>query len=169
MVRMMQLGAALTLFAGLAARADDAKPAEKPFDDATFVMMAASDGMHEIELGKIAVGHAKRDDVKKFADMLVKDHTKAGEDLRAVAKAANIPVPAKMNEHDQAEVDMFRKYKGADFDGEFVKHEVADHTKAIALFTRASKEAKNPAIKDFATKTLPVLEKHLEAAKKLQK
>ena len=39
----------------------------------------------------------------------------------------------------------------------------------IALFTRASKELKNTELKDFATKTLPHLQHHLEEAKRLQK
>jgi predicted outer membrane protein len=56
MLRKVQLVAALALLASLlAARADDTKPgSNQPFDDATFVAMAASDGMHEFELGKIA-------------------------------------------------------------------------------------------------------------------
>jgi putative membrane protein len=157
--------AVLALVIGV--RAEDKQ--KDQFDDNTFVKMAASSGMHEVELGKIAAAQAKKDEVKKFAEMLVKDHTKANEDLKAAAKAANIAVPEQMEEKHKKHVETFKNYKGSDFDADFIKHEVADHTEGVALFTRASKEAKNKEIKDFATKTLPALQKHLEEAKKLSK
>jgi len=170
MVRRMKLVAALALLAGvIGARAEDKKPGEQPFDDTVFVKTAASDGMHEVELGKIATAKAKSDDVKKFAEMMVKDHGKANEELKAAAKAASIEVPDKINETHQKEIDRFKEFKGDNFDREYVKHQVKDHTDAVALFTRASKEAKNKELKDFATKTLPTIQKHLEEAKKLDK
>jgi putative membrane protein len=136
-------------------RAEDKKPSEQPFDDPTFVKMAALDGMHEVELGKIGAAGAKNADVKKFAEMMVKDHGKANEELKAATKAANIAVPERIDEKHQKRIDTFKNYKGDNFDADYMKHMVSDHTEAVALFTRASKEAKNPQIKDFATKTLP--------------
>ncbi len=44
---------------------------------------------------------------------------------------------------------------------------VADHQKAVALFTKESTNGKDPELKAFATKTLPTLKEHLEMAKKL--
>lgn len=170
MVRKMTLVAAATLMAVvIGARAED-KPAQPAqVDDATFVTMAANDGMHEVALGQIAQAMAKNDDVKKFAEQMVKDHTKANEELKTAAKAANIPVPTKLDEKHQKELDAFKNYKGTNFDQDYMKHQVDDHTKAVALFTQASKNAKNKEIKDFATKTLPVIQGHLEMAKKLSK
>jgi len=172
MLRKTKLALAVALFAGLlSARADDKKPDDKkgPLDDATFVKMAASSGMEEVEVGKIAVSKAKNADVKKFAEMMIKDHTKANEELKTAAKAAGIEVPAKMMDKHQKGVDMFKDYKGADFDKDYAKHQVMDHEEAVDLFTRASKELKNKELKDFATKTLPHLQHHLEDAKKLDK
>jgi putative membrane protein len=155
--------AALVVFAAaLSARAED-----QPFDDVKFVKTAAIDGMTEVKLGKLAAAQAKNDDVKKFGERMVKDHTKAGDDLKAAAKAAGIPFPDALDEKHQKEVETFKSYTGADFDAAYVKDMVDDHTKAVALFTRASKEAKDQGIKDFATATLPVLKEHLELAKKL--
>ncbi len=170
MIRRMKLALAVALVAGLVGvRADDKKPADQPLDDTTFVKTAASDGMHEVELGKIGAENAKSADVKKFAEMMVKDHTKANEELKAAAKAAGIEVPAKIDEKHQKHIDTFKNYKGDNFDRDYMKHMVTDHTEAVALFTRASKELKNKELKEFATKTLPHLQHHLEDAKKLDK
>jgi putative membrane protein len=142
MFTKMKLFAAVALFAGvIGARAEDKQPADQPFDDTTFVKMAAIDGMHEVEFGKIGAEKAKNAEVKKFAEMMVKDHGQANEELKAAAKAANITVPEKIDEKHQKHIDMFKNYKGTDFDADYMKHMVADHTEAIALFTRASKEA----------------------------
>ncbi len=147
---------------------EDTKPAQKPFDDAAFVMKAASGGMFEVELGKVAGMRAKNDDVKAFGQLMIDDHSKANEALRKAAKAAGLAVPEKMGDEDQKEFERFKNYKGESFDRDYVKCMIEDHEKDVAEFKRASKEAKNPMIKDFATKTLPVIEGHLEKAKKLQ-
>jgi putative membrane protein len=146
---------------------DKKKDDKKPFDDAEFVTTVASDGLHEIELGKLAGTNAKSDAVKKFGQQMVTDHGKANDELKAAAKEANLKVPDKMSDEHQKEFDKFKDLKGADFDKKYAEHMVKDHEQAVALFQRATKEAKNPGIKTFATKTLPVIQGHLEAAKKL--
>jgi putative membrane protein len=167
LLKLKAVSALVLLGGAIGACADDKKADDQPFSDAAFVKTAAIDGMHEVMLGKIGAARAKSDDVKAFAEKMVKDHTKANEDLKAAAKSANIPVPTALDEKHQKHIDKFKDYKGTDFDADFAKHMVTDHTKAVALFTRASKEAKNPAVKDFATQTLPVIQGHLDAAKKL--
>jgi len=165
MTRVMRLFAVIALLAGMpVALAED----KKAFDDAEFVKMAASDGLHEVELGKIGVEKGKHEAVKKFGQKMVDDHTKANQELKSVAKEAGLSVPDKMLEKHEKEVNKFREFKGDNFDAEYVKHQIKDHEMAVAMFTRASKEAKNDKVKAFAAKTLPVLQGHLEIAKKLQ-
>jgi putative membrane protein len=167
MTRLLAIVAGgLFLFGVAGLRAEDTKPGQKPFDDAEFVKIAASDGMHEVALGKIAEGKAKTEPVKSFAERMVKDHTKIGEDLKKAASSAGIPLPEMMSEKDQKHVEHFQSYKGTNFDGDYMKHMISDHEAAVALFTKASQEAKNPAIKDFAAKTLPTVQEHLKLAKK---
>ncbi|HJZ53927.1 MAG TPA: DUF4142 domain-containing protein [Gemmataceae bacterium] len=161
-------GAAFFLVS-VATSGEDRKPAPAPFDDAVFVAKAASGGIHEVELGKLAATRAKREEVKKFAQKMVEDHGKANEELKKAAKEAGLNVPEKMNDEHQKEFDHFKDFKGADFDKEYLRHMLDDHEKDVAEFTRASKEAKNLQIREFATKTLPVVQEHLELVKKLVK
>ena len=160
---------ALSLGAAAGQQGEDRKLAQKPFDDAEFVKMVASDGLHEVALGKIVTEKAKNADVKKFAEKMVADHTKAGEELKTAAREAGVTVPEQMTDEHQKEVNRFKDYKGDNFDQDYVKHMVKDHGEAVALFTKASKEAKNKALREFATKYVPVIQGHLEEAKKLQK
>jgi putative membrane protein len=162
-------GAAFFLLATMATSGEDRRPTVAPFDDAAFVAWAASGGLHEVELGKLAATRAKREEVKRFAQRMVEDHGKANEDLKKAAKEAGLTVPGRPNDEHQRHIDHFKDFKGADFDKEYLGHMLEDHEKAVAEFTRAGKEAKNPQVKEFAARTLPVLREHLELARKLTK
>ena len=111
---------------------------------------------------------AKNDAVKKLAETLAADHAKANEELKKVATEGGLKVPDKMNADHQKIVDTFKDYKGDNFDRDYVKHMIEGHTKSADLFKQASKEAKDAKLKDFAAKTLPVIQAHLDAAKKLE-
>jgi len=145
---------------------DDPKK-DKPFSDAEFVVLAASHGMHEVELGKLAKTNAASSDVRKFGERMVADHTKANEELKAVAAKAGLGLPTMLLSDHRRHIDKFSKLRGAEFDKAYTGHMVHDHHDAVDLFTRATKEAKDPGLKAFAEKTLPTIKEHLELAKKL--
>jgi putative membrane protein len=148
------------LAAGL--RAED-----EAFSDAEFVTKAGSSGIKEVLMGKLGQTMGQSDAVKQFAETIVADHTKANTELMAAAKAAGMSVPESPSPEDQKELDMMKEHKGADFDKHFAEHMVKGHEKSVAMFTTASKEARDPNLKAFAAKTLPTLQQHLEMAKKL--
>jgi putative membrane protein len=143
------------------APADD----KKPISETDFVARAASCSIHHIELGKLAATNAVDPELKKFAERLVADHTKALDDLKTAAKSANVPVPDKMDADDQKEVDRCRSLKGADFDKAYIAHVVADHQKGESFLTRARNDLKNPNLKGFADKSLPIVQDHLKQAR----
>ena len=172
MRHMLRLSAAAcALVLGVAVLpAEDRKPGEDdktPFTDQTFVAKAASDGLHEVELGKLAQSNGQSEDVKKFGERMVTDHTKSNMELKEIAKGAGIEVPSQIMPEHQKHIEQFSKLRGAAFDAQYGKHMVEDHQKAIALFERASREARNPELKGFATKSLPTLKEHLAMAQKL--
>lgn len=136
--------------------------------DKTFVLDAASGGMMEVELGKMAATNASSAKVKEFGKMMVTDHTKANTELKAVAGKKNITVPAAPAEKQQMHIDDLKAKKGADFDKAYVDMMVDDHKEDISKFEDESKNGKDPDVKAFASKTLPVLNKHLEHIKMVQ-
>jgi putative membrane protein len=169
MIRKMLLVAAVAVlavpFGSFGAKAED----KAAFDDAVFVKKAVMGGMSEVYLSELAATQCKNVDVKKFASQLLKDHSASNEALLAAAKSASIEVPTKLDGPHQKQYDGFKNYKGDNFDRDYVKTIVQSHNACVALYTQASKEANNPTIKDYATKTLPLLQKHLETAKNFDK
>lgn len=137
---------------------------QKPDKESTdFMMKAASGSMMEVALGQVAQDKAKSQRVKDFGSMLVTDHTKALGELKTIASSKNIMVPSSMMPEHQKHVDMLKMKSGADFDKAYMNMMLDDHKKDIADFKKATKSA-DADVKDFASKTLPVLEKHLDSA-----
>src|SRR4051812_13743900 len=58
--------------------------------DKNFVNDQLSGGMAEIQLAQLAKDHASNSEVKEFAQMMIDDHTKAGDQLKQVASSHNI-------------------------------------------------------------------------------
>lgn len=153
-------------------QAEDMNEANEPTkddDDAEFAVKAASGGMMEVELGRLAQQKAQSQAVKDFGAMMVEDHSKANEELKTLATSKNIILPSTMGEDHQKHVDELSKLSGAEFDKKYVKMMVDDHKEDIDHFKEAADDAKDMEIKAFAAKTLPTLQKHYDAIKNIDK
>jgi putative membrane protein len=133
----------------------------------SFMKDAAEGGLAEVELGKIAAKNAENPEVKKFGQMMVTEHTKANEELKALAAKKNVQLPAAPESY-KSDIDSMSKMKGADFDRDYVDMMVDDHEATIADFEAQAKNSSDPDVKAFAEKSLPVLRKHLETIKAIQ-
>jgi putative membrane protein len=142
---------------------EDIKSVEE--DDSKFLVKAASGGMMEVELGQLAQQKAASQAVKDFGAMMVRDHTQANNDLKALAANKNIAIPVTMGEDHMKHVNDLREKAGAEFDKDYMSMMVDDHQEDINDFEKASNNAKDADIKAFAAKVLPTLRTHLDAAK----
>ena len=131
-------------------------------DDNDFAVKAANGGILEMEVARLAREKAQRSDVKDFAAMMLSDHQKANDELKALAGRKNITLPARLGEDDQKHVDELAKLSGAEFDKKYVDLMVEDHEEDVKLFKEAADDAEDADLKAFAAKTLPTLQKHLE-------
>lgn len=136
--------------------------------DRKFIQDAANSGMFEVQVAQLAAAKATDPQVKSFASMLVDHHTAANNELVKIANARKVELPAAPKRALRRDIEKLGKKSGEEFDREFV-HEVGieAHEKDIKLFQKASKDVKDPELKAFVDKTLPVLQDHLAAAKKL--
>jgi putative membrane protein len=160
---------AQTMSTATPAAATHAAPAKKlDHKDRKFVQNAAEAGMFEVQVGQLAVSKATDPQVKSFAQMLVEQHTQANNELTQIANAKGVEMPAAPKHSQRREIEKLGKRNGADFDQHFVKEAgIKAHKKTIKEFEKAAKDLKDPDLKAFAQKTLPVLQNHLAAAEKL--
>ena len=165
-----------SLFAALAlALSFGAYAADKKADsgkvskgDRSFIMDAANDSLAEVELGKVAQQNAASEEVKKFAQRMVDDHSKANQELEPIAKKLGVTPPtAPQGKHARMVKDLSKK-QGAKFDKDYVDDMVKDHKKAVKLFEKQAEKGEAEELRQFAGKTLPTLKEHLKMAQDLQ-
>jgi putative membrane protein len=138
-----------------------------------FVDNAAAGGIAEVETSKLALEKSASADIKSFANMMITDHTKANDELAALAKKHDIEVPDSTTLVNQAKAKIL-DLRDESFDAAYANNQVKAHEETIALFKKEADtvtDDKKPGatdLKGFAQKMLPALEKHLDAAKALQ-
>jgi putative membrane protein len=146
------------------------KTAGPAMSDQQFVDFAAQTDMVEANLGQLAASTAAKQDVKDYGQMLVTDHTRDYGQLSAAAQQASLTVPNAIDSaHNKAMIDPFQKLQGAAFDHKYIQEMIAGHTRAIAIYKKEAAGAQNPGLQSYAQTALPVLEKHLDGARALEK
>jgi putative membrane protein len=138
-------------------------------DEKRFIKDAFLGGMTAVELGKVALQKASSDAVKQFAQKMIDDHSKVNEDLKQIATVVDISVPAALDSKHQSRVDKLSKLSGAEFDRAYIKDQLKDHQQDVKDFQQAAEYGSDPALKTFASKTLPMLQEHLSLVKDLDK
>jgi putative membrane protein len=136
-------------------------------DDAKFATDAANGGMAEVALGKLALTKTSNAAIKDFANMMVTDHSKANDELMAIAKAKNISLPAQPDSAHIKKMDDLSKMNGGDFDKAYVSAMIDGHKKTLDLMNGEAKNGSDTTLKAFAAKTAPVVQTHLDAINKI--
>jgi putative membrane protein len=163
--------AALALTPLAPARAEMNAPAQhttQKVDRGTkhFVKNARIGGAFEIASSKLALEKSQNPEIRAFAERMVTDHTKAGDQLNQTVSTENLTVnapasPDKLNKKHRALLDKLRAAaNGAEFDRLYVQMQQQAHDTAVKLFAKYAKDGDNAALKSFAAQTLPTLEDH---------
>ena len=166
-MRIIIAVAAASALIASAAFAQQKAPAEAN----AFAKRVASANAFEIQSSELAKDRAQSSEVKSFADQMIVDHTKAGEDFKAAIQAANVsPPPAEEPDAKQkATLTKLRNAQGAAFEKAYVSAQLAAHKEAVSLFRNYSKSGRTAPLKEFAQSTLPTLEHHLSMVQELNR
>jgi len=138
-----------------------------PTKDHNFMMKAAQGGMAEVELGRLAQQNGQSPEVKAFGERMVRDHTKANDQLKQVASQEGVALPTTLDAKDQATLQRLQDLHGSAFDKAYMHDMVNDHRQDIAEFKHEASAGNNQTVKGWASKTLPTLESHLREAEKV--
>ncbi|MGC4036605.1 MAG: DUF4142 domain-containing protein [Chitinophagaceae bacterium] len=138
-------------------------------EDSAFMIKAANAGMTEVALGNIATKNSMDDKVKAFGEMMVKDHSAAGDQLKKIASSKNINLPDAVNEESKKHIDDMEKKKGKDFDKAYVNMMIEGHEKVLKEFEDIQQKGSDAELKAFVTQTIPVIKGHLDSIKAIKK
>jgi putative membrane protein len=135
-----------------------------------FVKEVAISDMFEIESSKLAEQKGNATE-KIFAGQMVTDHTKTSSELKGLVSAGKVKaeLPTALDNSHQSKLDKLKAAKPDDFAKDYADEQVSAHKDAVNLFERYAKGGDNADLKNWAGKTLPALQHHLEMAQGLKK
>jgi putative membrane protein len=136
----------------------------KTLEDDAFVQKAADGGLLEVKVAELVVKTTKNSEIKSFAELMLKDHSKANTELQSAAKKKGIEAPSKLSEQSEQKVQALSSKSGIEFDKAYAAAMVEDHKATVALFKEESTNGKDADFKKWAHSKLPVLEHHLSMA-----
>jgi putative membrane protein len=134
--------------------------------DTEFLKKAAADGMAEVQLAQLAQKKAMREEVKQFADRMAADHGKANDEVKSLAAANGVDLPAALDRKHERLLKKLDGLAGGDFDREYMEHMVKDHKADLKAFRHEAKAKQPNDVTEFAARTEPVIFEHLRMAQK---
>ena len=99
--------------------------------------------------------------------MFLAGSTGAGTD--AESGEAVLPTNFELPDKQRSAMSDLEKKSGTDFDKAYIDHEVDYHQQVLETATKALGAAQNQELKDLIQKAAPVIQKHLDRAKEIQK
>src|SRR5215212_1661231 len=128
----------------------------------------------DIDAGNLAKKQASNAEVKKFADLMVTDHTGVNKSATALVTKLNVtpednPTSQSLKSGGDANLKTLKGLHGAAFDKAYVDHEVAYHQAVLdAVDKTLIPGAKNEELKALLVKVRPAFVAHLDHAKMVQ-
>ena len=134
-------------------------------DDSKMMTDLAHANIAEIETGKLALEKSQNEQVRKFAQHMIDEHTSALKELQTLAQAKGVTLPDGTDLKHKTMATALKVMSGNSFDTQYMKRAgVGDHQQTIELLQKTQKNAKDPELKAMATKMLPTVREHLKMA-----
>jgi putative membrane protein len=137
--------------------------------DRQFLVTVAQTDMTEAHQGQMAQNQAGRADVKDLGKTLAADSTHSYEELTNLAAKNGVAIPKGIDAAKVHSVQQLAHLKGNHFDVAYTKDEIAAQKRTVAMFKREAQRGRDADLKAWASKMLPVVEKHLQLAQQSSK
>ena len=131
-----------------------------------FLIVASIKNLQEVSAGQQAVQKARKPEVRAFAQMMIKDHGQAEDQLLQLSKSRGISLPATATGGVKSDLLLAG---AADFDSAYVHAMSSGHGNTVQMFENYATTGKDPAVRAWAQQMLPTLKMHLEHIKAIEK
>ena len=150
-----------------------APPAGGGMTDANIAAVLDAANASDSTFGALAVRKGRSADVKQFGRLMMGEHHALRQQGQQLVKRLNVTpqAPANFdlpNKQRDAMADLEKK-SGADFDKAYIDHEVDYHQQVLQTAQQALGQAQNQELKNLIQQAAPVIQKHLDRAKEIQK
>ena len=132
-----------------------------------FLIQVMEDSLAEMELCMVALDHSESSEIKAFAQSMLNEHGKLGQQIEQMAKSMKVPFPKKVRTEHAGMIREMSKLMGNDFDRRFVEQNLRYHENDLKVFQHyASEEAEGP-VGELADAGVKLFTRHLGMVKEL--
>jgi putative membrane protein len=136
---------------------------------AGFLARAAMIDLFEVQSAQVALERTRNADVRRFAQQTAADHGRTSQELQALATAGQVAFAAPTR-LDAPRAEMLTALRDAGpeaFDARYIEQQVEAHNNILPLLREYADNGDNPALQDWARRTAPTIENHLQMAQAL--
>jgi putative membrane protein len=144
-----------------------ATPSQNVSNDLPFLREAAGVNLMEIRLGQLAQSKASNAAVKQFGQRMVNDHTRLERDLGSMVSSNGIALNPTLTSDQNDKINSVQSLSGPQFDQAYMSLMIQGHQTDVAQFENQSRNANSPQVRDFAARSLPLLQQHLTLAQQV--
>lgn len=165
MVKVMLFAAAASLFLSSRALAQTSPALSTP----AFIKAAAQTDAFERDEGRLAAARGSTGSVRDFGKMMVTDHTKTTEALKAALRTAKLPSPPPptLSTEQRHNLATLRSLHGAAFDKAYIEEQITTHQAALGVMQGYAAGGQNAVLRKAAGDTVPIVERHLKLAQQI--
>jgi putative membrane protein len=137
--------------------------------DKMFVKKALQGGMAEVQLGQLTLQKSNNDQIKQFAQRMIDDHTKLGEQMKPVAQQLGVSDPNGLSKKDKATMAKLQGLSGPAYDEAYIRNMVKDHKQDLSDFQTEASSGQDQTVKDAANQGSKVIAQHLQMIQQIAK
>jgi putative membrane protein len=137
--------------------------------DKMFVKKALQGGMAEVQLGQLTLQKSNNDQVKQFAQRMIDDHTKLGEQMKPVAQQLGVSDPNGVSKKDKSTLAKLQALSGPAYDEAYIRDMVKDHKQDLSDFQAEASSGQDQTVKDAANQGSKVIAQHLQMIQQIAK
>jgi putative membrane protein len=145
-----------------------------PLSDGQIAKIVRTANNGEIEQARLAEKHSRNPEVRKFARMMIRQHTDVNSKLTRVSRNDKIEPKdstpaAEIKQQGDQTLSSLKSLKGADFDRAYVNAQVKAHRDVLdSIDQKLLPNAKDPQLHTMLQQTRPAVQTHLNHAVQLQ-
>lgn len=134
-----------------------------------FLAQMMQDSLAEVELCMLALQKASNEDLRKFALMMLDEHSKFGQTMEKVAGNMKIDLPKQRSKAQASSISSLEGLKGREFDKRFIEQNRQYHENELKVFKHYAAEEKDAGLKKLAEAGVEMFSKHLKMVQDLDR
>jgi putative membrane protein len=137
--------------------------------DKMFVIRELQSSMAEVQLGQLTLQKTNNEQMKQFAQKMIDDHSKLGDQMKTFAQQIGVDIPTQVSKKDKETMAKLQALSGTEYEQAYIKATMKDHKKDLSEFQMEASTGQDQAVKDAASQLSQVIEQHLQMIEQIAK